>query len=403
MVRLNSLTGPLRHVLALVSVLVVAGCAVSMARLTVPMELVGEATPVGLTHVRGWGDEVPAGIDRIAAQMVDQLRQSGVAASSSNANLSYLALSGGGSDGAFGAGLLVGWSAAGTRPEFTIVTGISTGALIAPFAYLGPAYDPVLRDIYTRYSTSELANPQFVNAVFGGVAVADNSKLAQLIAVYVTPAILSAVAHEHTRGRRLLIGTTNLDAQRPVIWDMGAIAASGHPSALDLFRKVLLASAAIPGVFPPVFIPVEAGGQRFEEMHVDGGTTQQVFFLPGHVNVRALDERFGLTAQHRLYIVRNSKLAPEWESVNATTFSIASRSISTLIKSQGLGDIIRIYDDAVASRIDFNLAAVPKEFDIEAREPFDRVYMTRLFELGHGLAARGYDWAKTPPRATRQR
>jgi predicted patatin/cPLA2 family phospholipase len=302
--------------------------------------------------------------------------------------ISFLAVSGGGSDGAFGAGLLVGWTARGDRPEFDIVTGVSTGALTAPFAFLGPRHDGALKEVYTKYSTDELVTKQPIRGLLGGEALANNAPLARVIASYVNEGFLQEVAHEHAPGRRLLIGTTNLDAQRPVIWDMGRIASSPH--ALELFRSVLLASAAIPGVFPPVFIKVQADGQAREEMHVDGGTTNQVFLLPTQITTGGIDAK--------LYIIRNGRLDPEFKVVKASTLAIAGRSISTLIKTQGIGDLYQMYEFARRNRIEYDLAYIPGDFPDTSKESFDTVYMSRLFDLGFQLGQGGHPWTKSPPR-----
>ena len=187
---------------------------------------------------------------------------------------------GGGANGAFGAGLLKGWTESGTRPAFKLVTGISTGALIAPFAFLGSGYDATLEDFYTTITTKDIYRERSYFAIlFDPSSMTDTTPLQKIVAKQVDENVLAAVAQAHRQGRRLFIGTTNMEAGKLVIWDMGAIAASGKPGALELFRKVMLASAAIPVAFPPVFIPVKAAGKEYEEMHVDGGTAAQVFFL----------------------------------------------------------------------------------------------------------------------------
>ncbi|XSC45380.1 patatin-like phospholipase family protein [Bradyrhizobium sp. RDT10] len=163
--------------------------------------------------------------------------------------VNILAISGGGDNGAFGAGLLVGWGDAGTRPDFDLVTGVSAGALAAPFVYLGRSRDAELREVFTKYKRSDIYDPGIVPALLGSGLV-DSSPLENLIAKYVDDRFLHDIANERRKGRVLLIGTTNLDAQRPVLWDMGRIAMSGHPQALNLFRKILLASSSIPGAFP---------------------------------------------------------------------------------------------------------------------------------------------------------
>ena len=192
----------------------------------------------------------------------------------------YLALSGGGADGAYGVGVLNGWTAAGTRPAFSVVSGVSTGGLIAPFAFLGSQYDDTLREVYTSgIASSLLDDPSIIRVLFGS-GLFGNKRLRELVARYVGPEILAAVARENAKGRKLLVVTTDLDTQRTVVWDMGKIAAVGSPEALRLFRDVMAASASIPLVFPPILIEAEGQGRRFEEMHVDGGVTAPVLTLP---------------------------------------------------------------------------------------------------------------------------
>jgi Patatin-like phospholipase len=221
----------------------------------------------------------------------------------------YLALSGGAGDGAFGAGVLVGWTQRQDRPRFEVMTGVSAGALIAPFAFLGPRYDRQLREIWTKYDTDELATPQIFAGLLGAEALADSAPLKSLIARYVDRRMLDRIADEYHAGRVLLVGTTNLDAQRPVIWNMGEIAASRHPYALELFRQVILASVSVPGVFAPVHIKVRAGEQILEEMHVDGGPTRQVFVAPAQLSLRSFDPLYPTPPVRRIYIIKNGKLS----------------------------------------------------------------------------------------------
>jgi hypothetical protein len=195
----------------------------------------------------------------------------------------------------------------------------------------------------------------------------------------------------------LLISTTNLDANQAVIWNMGKIAASGHPKALELFRKIMLASAAIPGTFPPVMIDAEVNGQHYQEMHVDGGATAQVFLYPPALKVARLSKQRGVVRERRLYLIRNARLDPDWAEVERRTLSIAGRAINSLIQSQGVGDLYKIYAEAQRDGIDFNLAYIPKSFNAPHREEFDTNYMRKLYQTGYELAARGYQWEKIPP------
>jgi hypothetical protein len=361
----------------------------------VPVVQEERATVQGLPGVRFWADGDPAAFMEAAGLAVER-EQAYLASTGHQGPLppaNFLAISGGGENGAFGAGLLVGWTAAGTRPVFKGVTGVSTGALTAPFAFLGPAYDDKLRQVYTTLSAKDVMQPRGFLAVLLDDAMADNSPLRKTVAKYFDQAMLDAIAEEHKKGRILLIGTTNLDARRPIIWNIGAIAESGHPRALELVHDVLVASAAIPGAFPPVMIDVEVDGKAYEEMHVDGGASSQVFLYPPQLNV----SRSGVSRERVLYVIRNARLDPEWAQVERQVLSIAGRAISSLIQTQGVGDLYRIYLTTQRDGFDYNLAYIPKSFTRTLKEPFETAYMQELFELGYDLAVPGYPWEKGPP------
>jgi len=304
----------------------------------------------------------------------------------------YLAISGGGDNGAYGAGFINGWTASGTRPQFKGVTGISTGALIAPFAFLGPKYDYVLQRVYTQTSQKDIFKKRgLIKGIFGD-GLADTRPLASVIASYVNQPFLDEIAAEYAKGRVLLIGTTNLDSLEPVIWNMGAIAASKDPGAIKLFRQILLASASIPGAFPPVMIDSSLGGTHYQEMHVDGGTVAQVFLYPPSLSFAGAPER-----KRVLYIIRNARMDVEWLSVERRTLSIATRAIASLTRTQGIGDLYRIYTTTQRDGIDFNLTYIPASFDVPHNEEFDTNYMRSLYGVGFEAAKAGYQWQKYPP------
>ncbi len=310
-----------------------------------------------------------------------------------------LSVSGGGENGAFGAGLLCGWSERGTRPEFNLVTGVSTGALTAPFAFLGPAYDPQLRAVYTDLTLADIAESRgLIRAVFHD-SLADTAPLFRTISRYLDEPMLAAIARAYEGGRLLLIGTTHLDAQVPVIWNIGAIAASGHPRALDLVRRVLLASASIPGAFAPVMLDVMVDGEAKQEMHVDGGAFAQAFLYPASVGTARRDRlRRGTAAQDvQAFVIRNARLDPEWANVERRTLGIAGRAISTMIAASGYNDVLRIYSATQRDGVDFNLAFIGADFDQELPAPFDQAYMRALFQYGFERGRRGFEWAKRPP------
>ena len=376
------------------------GCAASGGRNPVPLGLEENATVAGMSieTIRFWGDELPPNAVAIRQKRLSQLnrRWSGLG-SDRRPVLHYLALSGGGSYGAFGAGILVGWTASGTRPKFDVVTGVSTGALTAPFAFLGPKYDHAVKHVFTQSHTRDVAILRPVKGLLGGSSLSSNAPLAKLIAHYVTPAFLAEVAVEHRKGRRLYVGTTNIDAQRPVIWDMGEIASSGRPGSLELFRNVLLASAAIPAAFPPSFFKVTADGISYEEMHVDGGATREVFLAPTQLTLAGLDRQLHVKPIRIFYIIRNGYVTPQYKAVKPRTLSIAGRAVDTLVKYQGIGDLYRLYAFCKKNGIAYNLAYIPEDLQDTSTEMFDPVFMTQLFDTGKNLARRGYPWQKVPP------
>jgi hypothetical protein len=390
--------GPVLIFMAAVLVLA-QGCAGPVRQEAVPPAMTTQAQIPGLEAVRyriGFDHEA------IERETIESLRreQAYLAASGHRGPLpptAFLAISGGGDNGAFGTGLLNGWTIAGDRPEFKLVTGISTGALMAPFAFLGSAYDDQLKRLYTRVTPADISIRRSLLAALTNDALADNAPLWRLIEKEVDQALLDAIAREYEKGRLLLVGTVDLDARQAVLWNLTRIAASRDPQALPLFRSIMIASAAIPGAFPPVLVDVEAQGQSYQEMHVDGGTMSQVFVYPPKLNLKALGKQQGVSRERRVYVIRNARLDPEWAQVERRTMSIAGRAISSLIHTQGLGDLYRIYLTTQRDGVDFNLAYVPASFNAPHPEEFDPDFMRALYQTGYDLAVKGYPWKKLPP------
>ena len=376
------------------------GCATPVRLQAVPREDATRATVLGLPNERYFFLQDPAAIDaEFLAAGRRGVARLGLPSGAPLPVLNLLAVSGGGEDGAFGAGLLCGWTQAGTRPVFDLVTGVSTGALIAPFAYLGPKYDDALRDVYTNLTLADVAESRSIlNAVYND-ALSDTRPLFHTISRHLNEAMLADLARAYDDGRILLIGSTNLDAQIPVVWNIGAIAKSGDPRALDLIRRILLASSAVPGAFPPVMIDVEFNGARYQEMHVDGGAFAQAFLYPRAIgDARAARRKQGLQVREaRAWVIRNGRLGPDWASVNRRTFGIIGRAISTMIFASGVSDVIRMYRDTQQDGIAFNLAYIGGGFTRKLETPFEQAYMRALFAFGYDRARAGYDWAKRPP------
>jgi hypothetical protein len=303
----------------------------------------------------------------------------------------WLAMSGGGADGAFAAGVLTGWTESGKRPEFSVVTGVSIGALIAPYAFLGAKYDAELREAITTITAADIFEDQQTPESF-----LDTWPLRRLLEKRVTPDLVAAVAAEHKKGRRLLVVTTNVDAGRRVIWDMGAIAQKGDDAAVKLFRDVLLASSAIPGFFTPVLIDVEANGKKFQELHLDGSVTAPFFVAPEAMLEAGNTARLPAT---ELYIILNARLAPDFYPPERTTVAILSRLIGVVLKTGLRAEALLFAANAQRLGIPIQVAQVGESFDHPARGLFDEKYMNALFEHGAERARKATAFVPIVPTA----
>ena len=368
----------------------------------VPRDEANRATVLGLPNERfrpGLASDQMAIGQEFAAAQARQRRHMGLAPAAILPTLDMLAISGGGENGAFGAGLLNGWTQHGSRPVFDLVTGVSTGALTAPFAFVGSSQDAALRRVYTEISPERVLIRRWLTAAIFDDGLADTAPLYATIAEYLDEEMLAAIARGYDEGRLLLIASTDLDAQRPVIWNIGAIARSGHPRALDTIHRILLASAAIPGAFPPVMFDVVVGGRPHQEMHGDGGTFAQAFLYPPAATRdrrEAMARRQAITPA-RAWIIRNGRLDSEWAAVDRRAISIAGRAVSTMTAASGLNDVLRMYFTTQRDGIDYNLAFIRPDFTGVYTEPFEQSYMRELYQHAETLGRSGYNWTKALP------
>ena len=380
-----------------ICIVALAGCSIPERGPAVPLVDTGRALPLGIPNARFFADDGAKGMTEEAMSAYQRELATLRAAGQSTTRLppvNYLAMSGGGDNGAYGAGLLNGWTESGRRPEFKLVTGVSTGALIAPFAFLGPEYDAALKEVYTSLTPEQVYRARRITAALFDDAMADTSPLAEVIARHADQKMFDAIAREYRRGRLLLIGTANIDAQRPVIWNIGALAASGHPQSLDLFRKILRASAAIPGVFQPMLFDVELDGRKYQELHVDGGVIAQLFLYPAAVRV----DESGIRRERHAYVVRNGRLDPEYASTDRRTIDIAGRAIITMLSSSGQNDVLRTYFISQRDGVDYNLTFIGRDFVYPNKTgEFDQAFMRALYAYGYEQGKSGRAWYKAPP------
>ncbi len=363
------------------------GCVALIRTVPVPEEKVTQAAVPGYGRIR-------YGYDHTEGEFVADYQSAMRAAPARPEGVAVLALSGGGANGAFCAGVLCGWTESGRRPEFQVVTGVSTGALAAPFAFLGPAYDERLVRAYTTINDQDVFVPRFLRTAFNLLrtdSMADTAPLARTLAGLVDPSMIDAIGREHRRGRRLYVGTTELVSGRAVFWNLSAIAAGGRPDARSLILKILVASASIPIVFPPQYFEVEVGPDRYTEMHVDGGLSRQVFV---HLNgARAAMPTVPIHA----YIIRNAKLVPSYDPIRPSLLPISQRTVDALINAEATGDLHRIYGQTLTEGASFRLAAIPDDFPMQHTGVFNAAFMQGLFNLGRERARSGFPWMEQPP------
>jgi hypothetical protein len=396
---------PLRMAAMVALCLGLAACG-SLPRNATPAQSALDGNIPHFPDIRGWAGQTSSTLEQdLERSFAQESPQDFPPDASGAVRYAHLALSGGGANGAFGAGFLNGWTATGTRPVFKIVTGVSTGALMAPFAFIGPPYDQALREFYTTTRSKDIfvlgSTVGLLWRLIAGDALADTRPLQAMIARHVDEQLLQRVAEAHQRGRRLYIGTANLDAPRFVVWNMGLIASSGHPDALQLFRKVMLASASIPVAFPPVFFEVELrpGGPRYDEMHVDGGVGARVFLNGGVFRGSVIRQRGGQggTGREDIFVIHNGQLIPRPEPVQRSLAQIASRSIDASGRAAALGDLIRIHGYAQREGGTFRWVTIPRDVTMASEEVFDPTQMQVLYDLGLRMAADGGDWSTLPP------
>ena len=383
--------------LIIILAFILSGCASARVRHAVPEELLSSVRVLGLQDIRTFGASPSDTFKKDYLKLLEQENKDSSVDLKIERTYFVLAISGGGSNGAYGAGLLNGWSRSGTRPVFKIVTGISTGAIMAPFAFLGSKYDDVLKVIYTKYSTKDVMQIRlpFIDSF------ASTQPLERIIERYFDAKLLKEIALAHKGGRRLYVGTTNLDAQRLVVWDMGKLASIGNADALKLFRKIILASSSVPIISPPVFINVEVNDKKYDEMHVDGGISKQVFFLYDVLRgfSQAVKEKnIDISnIKYKIYVIRNGYVDSLYKEVPDKLLAIAQRAVDSMSNAQSLGDLYQLYVFTQAAKGDFNLAYIPATHISRAKEPFDLREMRDLFDLGFKEASQGYDWKKAPP------
>jgi predicted acylesterase/phospholipase RssA len=398
-----NLTGFARAVV-LGGVLALTGCG-TLLRNPVPVSATLTATIPHLPEVRMRAGQHSAAMEQdLADSFAQESRRDFPRGADGLIHYAHLALSGGGASGAFGAGFLNGWTQAGDRPRFKIVTGVSTGALMAPFALLGPAYDGALRDFYTTTSSRDIfvvgSLLRLATRALTGDSLLDTSPLAALIAQHVDADLMRKVGEAHQQGQRLYIGTVDLDALDFVVWNMGLIALSGRPESLDLFRQVMLASASIPIAFPPVFFEVEADGRRYDEMHVDGGVGARVFYSGGLFRpsiVRQRGGHGGEEGREDIFVIHNGQIRPPAQPTRRTVVAITARVLDGSSRSAVIGALHRIHAIAQAEQAGFHWVTIPEGVAVTSEETFDPAAMQVLYDVGYRSAAAGAHWETRPP------
>jgi hypothetical protein len=371
--------------------LVLSGCA--RVRHAVPESLVGQAVVVGMPDIRYYTDKPDSFF--MQQSLAESFKAEGKTEYLTDGIKSYpvLIIGGGVSSSAYGIGLLNGWSKEGSRPVFKIVTGYSSGSILAVAAFSGKEYEDRLAKVFTSISTKDVVRQKSVFGILFGNSVNTSDRFAEKIDNIMDEGLMAKIAQEYRKGRRLYVGTSDLDAQGFVIWDMGALASKGGADALKLFRKIILASCSFSVMLPPVYFQVEAAGKRYDEMHADGGVIGGLFYIYQLMEGMEHSGEF----RTRLYVLNLCYMSPHSKQVEDNLTAITSRTIETNQAAKMTGDTYRVYAFAKEKGWDYNLAYIPEDFNPNQKEMFDRQEMQRLFKRGYDDAAAGYKWHKAPP------
>jgi len=358
------------------------GCT-ALPRRDAPPTLFSSAAPVDFPAEVRFLSTDRASVERKSTAALERL-----SSSSKDGVLRALVLSGGGAGGAFGAGALVGLSRRRERPQYDVVTGVSAGALIAPFAFLGPEWDSQLTEAFTSGRGEQMSVRGLLALPFG--ASRRSTALTALVDHYVTPELIRAVAREAASGRLLWVATTDLDKEETVIWDMGAIAQRGGEPARKLFRDVLVASASIPGVFEPVLIRVQLGGRLYDEMHVDGNASTSLFVAPVAAYFALLDQRSLDGA--RVYVLINGQIIEAPETTPVKIGPIMTRTFAVALKHMSRAQIVAVDQFADKYRMSVQSTYLPFDYPKYSSADFRASTMRPLFEYGAQCAASGHLW-----------
>lgn len=384
------------RLVTLLGFLALAGC-VSVPRRPPPPDLINLAAPPGFSpDIRMLTVDRQGYLRSLPAWMAN------LSKAAQGRPVNILALSGGGSNAAFGAGALIGLSEAHARPPYQLVTGVSAGALLAPFAFLGPSWDPELRRVFTSGVIETLPRPgvfSMLRSFFFPRGVGGRNALAALVDRTYTTALIDAVGREAAAGRMLIVATTDLDDEETMLWNLGAIAEQGGPAAYKLFRKVLTASASVPGVFPPVMIKVREGGKTYAEMHVDGSVTTPLFIAPLiAVTTDGVDSR--LAGAH-VYVIVNGHLGMRPVETPVNTLRVLEASFSAELVYGTRDSVDAVISLARRDHMDFLLTSMPSDYPSGDFLDFHKQHLRQLFDYGQSCAAHGLLWTSVPQAVAR--
>ena len=382
-----------RLLIIVTCILALSGCA--HVRYAVPENLVGKAVVVGMPDIRYYVDK-PDSFFMVRKSLTESFKDEGKSEYMVDGIKTYpiLIIGGGVSNSAYGIGLLKGWLESGSRPVFKIVTGYSSGSLLAVAAFSGTDYEDRLADLFTSISTKDVVRQKNIFSILFGNSVNTSALFAKKINDIMDEHLMVKIANEHRKGRRLYVGTSDLDAQEFVIWDMGALASQGSLDSLNMFRKIILASCSFPVMLTPVYFQVEAGGKRYDEMHADGGVIGGIFYI--YQLMEGAESGFN-GFKTRLYVLNLCYMSPHSKQIEDNLVAITSRLIETNGSSKMFGDTYSIYALAKEKVWDYNLAYIPEDFKPNQKEMFDKQEMRRLFKRGYEDAVVGYKWHKAPP------
>ena len=370
-----------------------------------------QVAPEDLLRRRSTADEQSEAARELLGRLVERIKsrydQDAASRRKEPPAVDILVISGGGDWGAFGAGFLKGWQKVPSshplaKPEFDLVTGVSTGTLIAPFAFLGD--EQSIEEIVNMYRNPKkdwVKQRGYLYFLPDNISFAEVPGLEREIRDHITVDMLRRIAKAGADGRLLLVNTTELDVGQPRVFDLVAeaqrVADSGQ---IERVHNIILASAGIPGAFP--FRMIDG------ELYVDGGVTGNIIYggrIAEEDSLPALWQKAYPNhgdPKFRFWVIFNNQFRPVPKPVAPNWLAVIQRSLETSTRAATATAVRHLFAMAEISRlkrkadVEVRIVSIPSDWFPPVPAIFNKETMNNLADLGEKMGADPASWSSEP-------